>query len=94
MVVLHHVPRRDLIRYTGNPREDFDYVYAGSSVLGEVISRYAEKIAVIAYGHLNDGSAARLMAIDDIQHVNVYPRYSKDPEASYWSLLREGGSTL
>ena len=89
MVVLHHVPRRDLIRYTGNPQEDFDYAYAGSPVLGEVINSYAEKIAVIAYGHLHDGSAARLMTINGIQHVNTYPNYSKDP--GFVLVTVEGG---
>jgi len=75
LVVLHHAPRRELLRATGDPLRDFDHAYAGSPLLGEVIEEYRGRVAAVAYGHLHEASAARTMLLGGVPYVNAYPGY-------------------
>lgn len=89
IVVLHHVPRKDLIKYTGNPQEDFDYAYAGSPTLKEVINHHSDKVAVITYGHLHNESVNRVVMTDGIPYINTYPKYDRNPGFTLITIEKE-----
>ncbi len=75
VLVLHHVPRRELIRYYGDPLKDFDIAYAGSIYLGEFIREFHERIITVLYGHLHSRSIGRIAILEDnIPYINMYHR--------------------
>lgn len=84
VAVLHHVPRRELLRYTGNPVKDFDLAYAGSPVLGSTLEKHMAKLAAVVYGHVHEHSIARVLPIHDTPYVNAYHAF---PQSSGFVLI-------
>ena len=72
LVVLHHAPWRSLLRYTGNPDEDFDLAYAGAELLGKALSPYSEQLIAVVYGHLHNRSRDRIQWINGVPYINAY----------------------
>jgi len=71
-LVLHHVPRRELVKYAGDPLEDFFKAYDGSPLLGELAEKYRRIVKAVFYGHVHDPSSTPTR-IDGVEYVNVYP---------------------
>ena len=75
VVLLHHVPRRDLLRYTGDPRRDFYYAYAGHEKLDHAIRGSNRDIRLVVYGHVHEDSIDWEVERDNIKYINGY-RYA------------------
>jgi len=72
IAVLHHAPRRELLRYTGRSVEDFDLAYAGFPMLGDAIDEYRDKTITTIYGHLHTRSKSRATRINGVTYINAY----------------------
>lgn len=55
IVVLHHVPFRELVHYRLVPEWDYFSAFMGSESFGYVIKKYKSKIRLVLYGHSHDG---------------------------------------
>ena len=55
VVVLHHVPFRELVRYKLVPEWDYFSTFMGSDAFGNLIERYSSKVKLALYGHSHDG---------------------------------------
>jgi len=72
IVVLHHAPRRELLRYTGDRRRDFYFAYAGHEKLDEVIRSASAEIVRVVYGHLHERSVDWIVELNGVTYVNAY----------------------
>lgn len=72
VVVTHHVPRGELLSPTGDPLKDFDLAYAGTPLLGEVLSLYREGIAAVTYGHIHGRGRGWLATLDGVPYVDAF----------------------
>ncbi len=79
VAVLHHVPKRELLSYTGNHEEDFDLAYAGSPLLGKTLEEHQDEIVAVAYGHVHERSRTKTMYINGIPYINTYYSTSTNP---------------
>ncbi len=50
-VVFHHIPKRELISYTGDRYTDFFRAYDGSDILGKAVEELEVKVDAVFYGH-------------------------------------------
>jgi len=71
-LILHHVPRQELVKYTGNPKEDFFKAYEGSPKLGELAEKHRKTVKAVFYGHIHDPNA-KPTTINGIKYINTYP---------------------
>ena len=70
-VLLHFVPIRDFLRYSGDP-EDVWNAYAGSQKLGEVILEYGDRISTVFFGHFTYKKLkAKKILRSGIEFINV-----------------------
>ena len=53
IVLLHFVPLRDFLLYTGNPENDFWNAYGGSKIFGEIILGSNKNIKYVFFGHVD-----------------------------------------
>jgi 3',5'-cyclic AMP phosphodiesterase CpdA len=72
IVAVHHVPRRDLLLYTGGV-DDFHHTYSGTEKIDAAIMEYAEKVLMVVYGHLHGRCRRRISVLDGITYVHPYP---------------------
>ncbi|BCS93298.1 metallophosphoesterase [Metallosphaera javensis (ex Sakai et al. 2022)] len=70
VVVLHHAPRKDLIKVTGEREKDFFLAFDGSERLEEVIRNHG--VEHVIYGHLHEGSRQDHVTVDGVRYVNGY----------------------
>ena len=70
LLVLHHVPRQELIRRCGCTW-DLNLAYAGSLRLGRPVRRWG--LRLVFYGHVHEYSLRRAMVLDGTVYVNTYP---------------------
>ncbi len=59
VVVLHHVPFRDLVEYRLRPEWDYFSSFIGSEAFGNMIRRYKDKIKLVVHGHQHNGVSTR-----------------------------------
>ena len=79
IVITHHVPWKELLRYTGNPLEDFYKAYDGSGILGEFLQENLDIISIILYGHVHRNSVSKIAYREGVPVVNSYPWYTETP---------------
>ncbi|MCY0862433.1 MAG: metallophosphoesterase [Metallosphaera prunae] len=70
IVVLHHVPRKELVVTTGDRYTDFFLAFDGSERLDEVVRRY--EVEYVIYGHLHDRSRQDHVVMEGVHYVNAY----------------------
>lgn len=75
-LVLHHVPRREFLRYEGDRKKDFFLAYNGSDRLGELAERYNGVVRKVFFGH-EHYEEAKPVTINGVEYVNVYPSLRK-----------------
>lgn len=72
IVILHHVPRRELIKYTNDVYENFYYAYAGSNKIDEVIRKSNANIKLVVYGHIHEKSRDYDIVLENLRYMNGY----------------------
>ena len=58
VVVLHHVPFRELVHYKLRPEWDYFSTFMGSEAFGHVIRKYKDKVRLVLHGHQHNGVEA------------------------------------
>lgn len=71
VVVLHHVPFRELLLYQNSPSWDFLNAFTGNTSTAEII-RSHPKVKVVLYGHTHERKAQRVNDILAITHCVGY----------------------
>jgi len=71
IVVLHHLPFRELVKYRLEPSWDYFSTFMGSENFGYIIKKYRDKIRLVLYGHSHDGVETNMCRdIDGIKCCN------------------------
>ena len=65
-VIFHHIPRRELISYTGDRYKDFFRAYDGSDLLGKAVEEL--EIDAVFYGHTH-ADRKRVDVINGVEYV-------------------------
>ena len=67
-VIFHHVPKKELISYTGDRYEDFFRAYDGSDLLGKAVEELEINVDAVFYGHTHT-DRKRVNVINGIRYV-------------------------
>ena len=70
-VVFHHVPKRELINFSGDEFNDFFKAYDGSVRLGECVEEFKEVIGKVYFGHVHDLNL-KGKVVNGVEYVCVY----------------------
>ena len=71
VVVMHHLPFRELVYYKHIPEWDYFSTFMGSEAFGKVIKEYNNKIKLVLYGHSHNGIDTRTCKeVDNIKCCN------------------------
>ncbi len=93
VVVLHHVPLRELLLYSGG-LQDFVHAYSGSPLMGEVLGKLVQRdgrrILLVAYGHVHERSRSGLARVNGVWYLNAYPEHPLDPGYAVVTIDADG----
>lgn len=69
VVVMHHVPFREIVTYRLKPEWDYFSTFMGSEAFEYLIERYRDKVKLVLHGHSHDGVKEKVCK--EVKGVNV-----------------------